>query len=256
MRHDLVMLRRMTCVLVVLLAGVAACDSSADPTSGAGGGGGTTSDGGGGGASLCTTTETPTGPNTLYLAFDGVTLEGVADGEDDATTYASSFVTGSTAFPPFREGDPDRQAVIDTLLADVEQALAPFALTLTTQRPAGDHLMIVYAGQDGGELIGLVRHDCDAVVRNDVVIFFENVADPERGRYAMANETIFAVTRSIGLAKSKSPGHPCSCDPSGTCTNESLCAPTADAEVSFSACPGTGNTQDEIAAFAAVFGCD
>ncbi len=247
------MFRTLSGALGLLAGGLLACESTADSVTGTGG---ESSSGVGGDPSNCSTTQAPSGPWTIYLAFDGVTLESVADGEDDATIPASSLVPGTTVVPPFREGDPGRQEVIDTLLTDLNVVFSPFAVTITTVRPDGDHMMVVFSGEDAGALIGLVRLDCGAVVRNDVAIMFDGVADPDRGRYAMANETVFAFTRSIGLAKSNGPGHPCSCDPSGTCSNDELCQLTSDAIVTFSECPGAGETQDEITAFANTFGCD
>lgn len=204
----------------------------------------------------CTASETPRGPDTVYLRFEGATLTSVPDGDDDAPSFTSSLIDGTTQFPPFLAADPDRQSIIDALVSDMEEVLAPFAVTITTSAPAGDHMMVVFAGLTDESLLGLVRRDCGDAVRNDVAILFEGVADPARGRYGMANETIFVLTRSVGLAKSSGPGHPCSCDPSGMCENDELCTPTVDAEVSFSECPGAGDVQDEVAALGAVFGCD
>lgn len=252
--------------LVLLLVGASlaplACDDSSsggDDSAAPGGSGGAASGGSGAsgqaGSPSCMATTAPSSPPSIYLAFEGATLESVADGLDDATQSAFSLVSSSTSYPPFLANAPDRQARIDQLVTDMRLALGAYAVEITTTRPAGDHMMIVFAGQDAGVLYGLVRHDCGNVVRNDVAVFFEGVADPARGRYALANETIFVVARSLGLAKARGPGHPCSCDPSGTCPNDTLCQITPNAEVSFGTCADSPPVQDEALTFANAFGC-
>jgi hypothetical protein len=204
----------------------------------------------------CPAAHPPTSPGTIYLAFDGVTLDSVADGLDDATTTKTSLVDRRTRFSAFLDGDPTRADVIAGLVSNTREILAPFAVEITTTRPAGDHLMVVLAAGTG-TLYGLVRHDCDNAVRNDVVILFDPAADPSRGPYALANEVVFLIARSIGLEKTTGPGQPCSCDPSGTCDNEALCQMTTDAEVgsAFAGCPGRADVQDDRLAFANAFGC-
>jgi hypothetical protein len=207
------------------------------------------------GAAPCEATRAPTGPASIYLAFEGVTLESVADGLDDATQSAFSLVPSRTTYPPFRAADPDRRALIDRLVADMRQAFAAYAVEVSTERPPGEHMMIVFAGQDMGALYGLVRHDCGDVVRNDVAVLFEGAADPSRGRFALANEAIFMVARSLGLAKANGPGHPCSCDPSGMCGNDELCQITPDATTFSGACADSPPVQNEAVVFGNAFGC-
>ena len=74
--------------------------------------------------------------------------------------------------------------------------------------------------------------------------------DPTLGRYAIANEVMLTMTAFLGMAKSNGPGHPCSCDPSSSCTEESLCTLTPDATPSFAFCPGGGDVQNEVEIFA------
>lgn len=216
-----------------------------------GGGDDTAADAGSDPAALCAEASAS---RPVYLAFEGVTLEAVADGKDDAASGSSSLVEAATAFPPFLAGRADREQVIAEVTGDIRQALAPLGARVTTERPAGEHLMLVFAGVDRGSLLGLSRQDCGHRVDGDVAILFEGVAAAERGRYSPANEALRSLSAAVGLAKSSGPGHPCSCDPD-VCGNDTLCTLSPAAEVLFARCPDSGDVQDEVAAFSRGLGC-
>jgi len=203
----------------------------------------------------CITEAKPRGPSVVYLAFDGIKLDPTADGDDDATARRSSLIAQTTTYASFWADEVERSEKIAAVVTDLETIFAGFEVEVTTTPPVGDHILVVLAGDDAGDLHGLARHDCGDVVRNDVIIFFAGVANPERGEHAVANEVAFALTRSIGLAKTRGPGHPCSCDPTGLCSSDSLCELQPEAEVTFSSCPGLGTVIDELEAFSQVFGC-
>lgn len=191
----------------------------------------------------------------VYLAFDGATLDAVGAGKDDAVAGQSSLIDGPVTFPPFLAGRPDRDAVIAQITDDVALALEPVGVNVVTEPPAGDHILVVFAGIDRGVLVGLTRQDCGDLIANDVMIRFEGVVAPEYGRFSAANEVMFGLSEAVGLGKSYSEdSHPCSCDPSN-CDNDTLCELSAAAEVVFAPCTHVGDVQDEVDAFEHSFAC-
>lgn len=195
----------------------------------------------------CTESAPPSGPSAIYLAFDGVTLE---PGErSDATQNRFSGISSTTIIPPFR-----RTELISDVVAQLREVLAPFAVEVTTERPADDYIMIVFAGEHRGTLHGLSYKDCGNLVRHDVAVFFEGVFDESKQPYGATNEVMRGLMHALGLAKTNGPGHPCSCDPN-TCGYDSLCVMSDAANVSFDTCPGSPEIQDDVLAFANVFGC-
>ncbi len=218
---------------------------------------GAATDGGRDQGRACPAKGPPTGPPFIYLAFDGVTLTSAPAGFDDATKSATSLVSTTTSYGKFLASDPGRVKRIVGVQTDLARVLSPYAVGITTTRPppAVDYMMVVFAGVDRGALLGMVHHDCGDRIKNDVIVLFEGIASAAMGPKGMANETIFSIARAIGMAKTRGPGHPCSCDPSGSCTNDALCTVTRNAQVSFGQCPGHGAVQDEDAAFASAFGC-
>jgi hypothetical protein len=96
--------------------------------------------------------------HVVFLDFDGVTIgpaSAILLGKDKhpldhdmAFKNASVLVTKDTAFAAFRDGAPDRAAVIKAIAEQVQATLEPYGVTVVTERPAklDEYRMVVFGG--------------------------------------------------------------------------------------------------------------
>ena len=88
--------------------------------------------------------DAPPVATVVYLSFEGET---VSPGPEAPWDDESPLVKAKSTVAPLYANDPDRQAKIATIVADVTTALQPYDIDLTTTRPAtGPYTMIVFGG--------------------------------------------------------------------------------------------------------------
>src|SRR5262249_3541653 len=87
------------------------------------------------------------GTHTLFLNFEGVTITRGGTGcQNDATRNCSFIATADTVVTQFAATAANRQMLLDDIVSNMYQQLAPYSINLVTTRPAsGPYKMIVYA---------------------------------------------------------------------------------------------------------------
>lgn len=202
----------------------------------------------------------PACPNgrRVYLNFDGVTLTDAAT--SDATQNRASWMTNGVTtanVPPYRLGDADRAAQIQTIVDGLRAQLAAYPMEVVTTRPAaGPYMMIVFGGtaqQVGSRFgVGVQELDCGDLQKSDVAWIADAVSPPQR----VMNTAMGAIGFGLGLTATTDPlGCMCGWDNACQSNNNVACTlspmiardPTAD-----QLCPGL-TSQDEVAAFATEF---
>ncbi len=124
------------------------------------------------------------GLRTVYLNFDGVTLNRSTT-VDDATVNVSSIVNSATEVIPAMTtsglidvGGLSRQQVIDRVLADLEAIFEPYHVDFVTSRPvSAPYPMIVFGGDSltvtgSAGLSGIALSDCDDTMPSNIIFVF------------------------------------------------------------------------------------
>ena len=198
------------------------------------------------------------GAYRIFLVFEGVAL--THGTRDDAPTNTTMIGTIDPTVPPFLAGMAGRQAIIDQIVADLQQALAPFDVELTTTRPAsGEYEMIAFGGNCMNVLGPGCRPsaprafstDCGDLNHNNVIFVF----DIDNTAFLAANDALTGLVVSVGLSPTTAPGD-CAClscvtPPDRLCTLGQM---TPVDTMTFG-CPAAGPTQDEQAYLRNIFGC-
>jgi hypothetical protein len=85
----------------------------------------------------------PSNPPTkfAYLNFEGVTLQ---MGNIDPTT--NTWPSEARTYAPFLVGHPDRDEIIDGIVAQTREILAPYDIGVESERPIEKYMMIVVTG--------------------------------------------------------------------------------------------------------------
>jgi hypothetical protein len=151
-----------------------------------------------------------TGPYSVWLDFDGVSLaHGAAD---DATTtpVQSLLAQSSVSFPAF-DGSVaaprvTRAHAIAAVVDRVRTRLAPYAVGVTTTRPAAPPYSLVLVGGTPASISagegegGLANQDCGNLYDRDVSYVFAAELPPTRGGVvATANTVLHEVGHAFGL---------------------------------------------------------
>ncbi|MBC7976639.1 MAG: hypothetical protein H7138_16825 [Myxococcales bacterium] len=203
---------------------------------------------------------TTCGRRTLFLSFDGQTLQ---RGTSDATLNQASWmqIAQGTA-PRYRANDAGRDAKITAIVDGVRAQLLAFPITVVQTRPtSGEYMMIVLGGQPNqvGSAFGVAVNtlDCDDSEHNDVAWVDDDVAPSQR----VVNIVIGAIGLGLGLTAVNDPND-CMCSWGNNC-NGIAAAPcqlgpmaTRDPNVPAGLrCAGAAAIQNEPATVRAAF-CD
>lgn len=253
-----------TLALGVLVLSTAACEATLGAPGGSGNNpGGADAPGSPGGGDAMGPSDGP-GPDApacfngrrVYLNFDGQALSDAA--VSDATLNRASWMNRATgAAPPYKQGDPNRAALIQQIVTGVTQQLAGFPITVVTTRPAtGPYVMIVYGGtaQDVGSNygVGVMELDCgDTTTKSDVGWITDTISVQRA-----INTTIGAIGFGLGLTATTDPLD-CMCGWANNCQSNNNVACTLTPGIArdpnaSQLCPGV-TTQDEVATFAKAF---
>lgn len=206
-----------------------------------------------------------TGTHTLVLAFDGLQLTDA--GMANAVYNQAGFVENDVAtIPVWRASDPNRALAMQQVTCRIREALFPFDLRVTRQRPPGtdDYELIVFGGSaaDLGQPVAvpaLVDSDCANTNPRDVVWIAEYVADPQRplsiGETAALATAYFGAGN--GLVPSSDPANcMCAAGANTGCTTVAACAFAAAAPVrgSDDYCQTELAEQDQVGVLTARYG--
>lgn len=215
----------------------------------AGPGGGGTGGGGGGGTTtpMCTS-------RSVYLNFDGQML---TQGPSDATLNQASWMQIPQGMAPrYLDGNTSRDAAIQTIVDGVRAQLSQFPVNVTTRRPTGSYVMIVFGGDRtlvGSRFSAAVNQlDCGDARPSDVAWIADDVTPPQR----VINSAIGAIGFGLGLTATSDPkdcmcswDNGCKPDNSAACT---LGSPIARDPTANQLCPDL-SPQDEVAAIRTAF---
>lgn len=156
---------------------------------------------------------------TYYINTEGVTL--TAGTCSDSRTNCTSLVMADKVVPPFYDGIATRQQTIDTILADVTTALAPYAIDVVTTRPAsGDYYMTVLGGSSAtiigtAGVLSLAPAVCNATNRDAISIVFDSgLLTPDQ----YATSLLSDLGALVGLPTANKNGD-CMCRTGSTCSN-------------------------------------
>jgi hypothetical protein len=187
----------------------------------------------------------------IFLNFDGVDL--VADNAmNDARTGHTFLLMSNKTVPPFLNGAPGRDTVINGIVMQLQQQLSGYDVELTRTRPgAGDYMMITFGG-DSATILGTAGFgafgplDCGDTNLDDIALVFDSNAI-----IGTANSAMFVLGISLGLSTTTLMGDCLSTMPANTPCTLSTAAPLNTTGV----CPGAPSPQNEPAAFAADLRC-
>lgn len=195
----------------------------------------------------------------LFLNFDGVILTA---GADHAPTNVSSIVSGqSPMIPAFRVTSGTRLQTIQAFQSQIQTALAPYGVAVTTTRPtSGDYDMIVFGGApaDIGAPSGVVAMapsspGCTGTADGIAFIFDAGgFPDAELGNLAIG---AYGLVHSVPMSTVPSD---CMCfadSHCGTATTACTIGGAGTPRDPQAANCGTGATFDENAAFSAALTC-
>jgi hypothetical protein len=208
---------------------------------------------------------------TIYLNFDGVTLQPAMLGGDDAATNRSSIVTAQTVAPPYLQGVATRDTTIASIVTAAKTAVAPFNVAIVTDRPTSlDYFMIVFTGQPsvvfgpggGNGVSAVTTFPCmqsPAGPANPNSIGFQFQSAPGGDAYgpvARGNLVIPVVALAQNIEPTTTNGD-CLCFAAAGCgLGTSACTiggPGTPVDTAHG-CAGAAPTEDEMALLAALFG--
>lgn len=90
--------------------------------------------------------------HTLFVNTEGVT---VLPGANDAANNRTVIVSQPIALRPILSDDPQRQAKIDDILAQLRTILSPYDISVVAARPAAGNYHMVVLTDDNSQLLGL-----------------------------------------------------------------------------------------------------
>ena len=191
---------------------------------------------------------------TVYLDFDGQAL---TQGATDATRNQAHWMTRPQGIAaPYRAGDGNRDAAIQTIVDGVRAQLAQFPITVSRTRPStGSYVMIVFGGDAttvGSAFGGAVNElDCGDKAPNDVAWISDSV-----GGQRAINSAIGAIGFGLGLTATSDP-RDCMCGWDNDCraSNNQPCrlgSPIARDPEANQLCADL-SPQDEVAALRTAF---
>jgi hypothetical protein len=208
---------------------------------------------------------------TVYLSFDGETIEPAMTGADDAATNHSSIVSSETVVPPYLMGQTSRDTTIASIITETKARFSPFNAAIVTDRPtSSDYFMIVFTGQPS-VVFGPGQGSGTSVVTNfpcsnttplpptpsSIAFMFQS--GPTTDAYnpvERGNLAIPAVALAQNIQPTTQTGD-CLCFsaagcglPSSTCTIGGPGTPVDTAH----ACAGSPATEDEMSLLVAAFG--
>jgi hypothetical protein len=201
------------------------------------------------------------GTHKLFLNFEGVTItRGVTGCQNDATRDCSFIATADTTVTQFAATAANRQQLLDDIVSNMYQQLAPYSIDIVTTRPAsGPYKMIVYAQcastltcQTGSGSIGPV--ECPPTMgslnANDIAFVFEQAGE---NATSYANNSLFVTGLMNGLSINAQPND-CMCHVCGSTTQ--LCAYSTDVAVDVNGtCLMMGQHYNEQSLLSAALGC-
>jgi hypothetical protein len=150
------------------------------------------------------------GPYTVWLDFDGASVAHGASDDATTTPLQSLLAQSSVSFPAF-DGSVaaprvTRAAAIAAVVDRVRTRLLPYAVDVTTSRPATAPYSVVLVGGApdnigaGAGEGGLANEDCGNLYDRDVSYVFAGELSPARGGVvATANTVLHEVGHAFGL---------------------------------------------------------
>jgi hypothetical protein len=153
-------------------------------------------------------------PATVFLNFEGVTINrGFEDAAANTTPWPMDGVTPAT-IPPFLDGDGERDTRIAAIVAQIEATLAPFDITLVTERPGSGLYDMIFFGGDPTDMgytatqVFALQYDCDGTENaSSIGAIFEG----GQGDVASANAAIMIIGGTHGVAPTSDVPTDCMC---------------------------------------------
>jgi len=204
-----------------------------------------------------------TGMHKLFLNFEGVTItHGAGACTNDATQNCSFIAMTDTVVQQFAMTVTNRQMLLDDIVSNMYQQLAPYSIDVVTTRPAsGPYKMIVFAqcatslmcAGPGSGSIGPV--ECPpmrgSLNANDIAFVFEQVTGATAISYA--NNALFVTGLMNGLSINAQQND-CMCHVCGSTTQ--LCSYSTDVAVDMNGtCLMAGQHYNEQSLLSAALGC-
>jgi hypothetical protein len=208
---------------------------------------------------------------TVYLNFDGATIEPAMPGADDAASNHSSIVMSETVVPPYLMGVTTRDTTIASIVSETTARFSPFDVAVVTDRPASlDYFMIVFTGLpsvvfgpgQGTGVSAVTNFPCQNTTPqppnpNAIAFMFQSDAMMDQyGPVQRGNLAIPAVALAQNIQPTTKSGD-CMCYsaagcglPSTACT---IGGPGTPVDTPH-ACPGVPATEDEMSLLLAAFG--
>jgi hypothetical protein len=85
---------------------------------------------------------------TLYLSFDGETIQPTTPGNDNSAMNLSSIVSAQKTAAPYLNNVATRADTITQIVSETKARFAPFDVAIVTDRPtSGDYFMLVFTGE-------------------------------------------------------------------------------------------------------------
>lgn len=136
------------------------------------------------------------GPHTIFLNFDGVTLE-AGQWTDDATMNRTVFPDLGGVWPPF--GDAAGSALRAAIMTGVRADFDPFGVTVTDTRPAsGLYTMVVVSPRSGGgQTLGVSNVACGGANLAGIAFAFFGASGGEPDK--IASTISHEAAHSLGL---------------------------------------------------------
>jgi hypothetical protein len=191
--------------------------------------------------------------NTVYLAFDGVTLKST-QARSDATLNAAYWAGRTQTVPPYHQNDANRATEIAAITAAVKTGLALYPISVVTTRPAaGPYIMIAFGGRStvnfnfNTEYYAIQTQDCDNTWPSDVGWVSDIVEDSQLA----ADNALGAIGWGLGLSGTTDPST-CMCGWGSSCDSADVPCTFGTHSVA-DTCNGGTITQDENAAIHKTF---
>lgn len=196
------------------------------------------------------------GAHKLFLNFEGVNIvHGTSC--NDATTNCSFIATANFTVPQFAAAVANRQQLLDGIVANVNQVLAPYSVEVTTTRPAsGPYKMIVFAPCDPTLMCAtnsgsIGPYQCMSPDHNDISFVFEDTTGNATSIY-YANQSLFLFGLTLGVSVNAVTDD-CMCSSCGSPTT--LCSLGTDVPVVNGTCLSAPAHENEQSMFSAALGC-
>jgi hypothetical protein len=200
---------------------------------------------------------------TLFLNYENTVFVGV---DEDATRNFSTLVLNQTGFMAYLGADPARASKLDALTDEIAAILEPYAVLVTSTRPAtGPYHMVMFTDNNGAAVgcptcISLAPTLCDRTEDSAVGFIFGGAFGGEVPPHMASSQVISMFGLFGAIPMSAIPGD-CMCYVETPCIEALLTTGSActigGAGTSVSTtqvCSTSLITMDEHAEFVAVFG--